>query len=229
MVRVTLVGPELRGFAVELPAASVRLLLPSIGQEDLVIPTWNGNEFLLADGSRPIIRTFTPRRVDVVALELDLEIVIHEGGVASAWALAAVPGNPVAVSGPGRGYSIDDEADFLLLGDESAIPAISQLLEHLPDRTTVDVHIEIAQPDARLDLPDHPGAAGEWHDLPPGEPPGDTLVEAVRGAPLGPDTRVWAAGEAAAMQRIRRHLFEERDVERARATVRGYWKIGRLG
>ena len=46
---------------------------------------------------------------------------------------------------------------------------------------------------------------------------------------IGDDTRVWAAGEAAAMQRIRRHLFEARDVPRPRTTIRGYWKFGRAG
>ena len=35
------------------------------------------------------------------------------------------------------------------------------------------------------------------------------------------------AGEAAAVQRIRRHLFEDRGLTRAQATVRGYWKRGR--
>jgi len=40
---------------------------------------------------------------------------------------------------------------------------------------------------------------------------------------------VWVAGEAAAVQRIRRALFEERGVPRSRATVRGYWKHGRAG
>jgi NADPH-dependent ferric siderophore reductase len=40
---------------------------------------------------------------------------------------------------------------------------------------------------------------------------------------------VWAAGEAAAVQRIRRHLFEERSMARAHTTVRGYWKHGRAG
>jgi NADPH-dependent ferric siderophore reductase len=41
--------------------------------------------------------------------------------------------------------------------------------------------------------------------------------------------RVWAAGEAAAVQRIRRHLFQDRQLPRAQATVRGYWKHGRSG
>jgi NADPH-dependent ferric siderophore reductase len=40
---------------------------------------------------------------------------------------------------------------------------------------------------------------------------------------------VWVAGEAAAMQRIRRHLFEDRGLSRAQASVRGYWKHGRGG
>lgn len=228
MVGVTFAGDELEGFTVDLPAASVRLLLPSSRASDLVVPTWNGNEFLLADGSRPIIRTFTPRRVDSAARELDLEIVIHDGGAASAWAEAATPGDPAAISGPGRGYEIEGDG-FLLVGDETAIPAIGQLLETLPVAAEVRVHIEVAHSDARLGLPGHPSLETEWLDLPPGTPPGDTLVGAVRDAALGPDTRVWAAGEAAAMQRIRRHLFDDRGLSRSRATVRGYWKIGRGG
>ena len=55
------------------------------------------------------------------------------------------------------------------------------------------------------------------------------MVAAVAGADLPAGTRVWVAGEAAAVQRIRRHLFEERGLSRAQATVRGYWKHGRDG
>jgi NADPH-dependent ferric siderophore reductase len=230
MVRVTLAGSGLEGLTVEQPAASVRLLLPSPGALHVVIPTWNGNEFLLPDGRRPTIRTFTPLRADPDARELDLEIVVHGGGWASDWVEAAETGHPAAVSGPGRGYTIDGDAPaFLLAGDETAIPAISQLLESLPAERPVQVHIEVAHPDARLDLPDHPGATVEWHELPPGEAPGDALAAAVAGADLAPGTRVWAAGEAAAMQRIRRHLFEDRGLARAQASVRGYWKHGRIG
>lgn len=230
MTRVTLGGPELAGFTVEEPAASVRLLLPSSGSAELVMPAWNGNEFLLPDGRRPAIRTFTPRRVDTVNLELDLEIVVHGGGVASTWAAAAQPGHRAALSGPGRGYTINRDATaFLLGGDETAIPAISQLLESLPAEASVHVCIEVARPDARLALPVHPNASEEWCVLPDGAPPGDALVAAIRGAELVVDARVWVAGEAAAVQRIRRHLFEERGIPRAQTSVRGYWKHGRTG
>jgi NADPH-dependent ferric siderophore reductase len=228
MMSVTLAGPELEGFDIEDPGASVRLLVPSPGAPGLILPIWNGNEFLLPDGQRPIIRTFTPRHHRQAARELDLDIVVHEGGDVSAWAESAAPGDPAAISGPGRGYTIDPDAGaFLLAGDESAIPAISQLLEALPVDTSVHVHIEVAHPDARLTLPDHPRMTVEWHDLPSGAAPGDALVPAVHSTDLYPDTRVWAAGEAAAMQRIRRYLFEDLEVPRALTTVRGYWKHGR--
>ncbi len=230
LVRITFAGPELEGFTLDDPAASVRLLLPSPGARDLVVPAWNGNEFLLPDGRRPTIRTFTPRRADPATHELDLDVVVHGGGVASEWAAGAQAGEPAAISGPGRGYAVDPEAPaFLLAGDETAIPAISQLLEALPAATPVQVHLEVAATDARLALPAHPDATIAWHDLPPGSPPGDALVAAVRAADLPAGARVWAAGEAAAVQRIRRHLFEERGMPRALTSVRGYWKHGRAG
>ena len=230
MVRVTFAGPDLEGLTVEQPAASVRLLIPSAGAHELVVPVWNGNEFLLPHGQRPAIRTFTPRRVDPAALEIDLEIVLHGDGVASEWAAEATPGDLAAVSGPGRGYAVDRDAPaFLLAGDETAIPAISQLLEVLPAETPVEVHVEVAHPDARVEMPRHPRAGVAWHDRGSEPSPGGALVTAVRGADVAPGARVWVAGEAAAVQRIRRHLFEDRGFPRSQATVRGYWKHGRVG
>ena len=234
LVRVTVGGPKLDGLVIDQPAASVRLLLPPPGTGGpVVMPAWNGNEFLLPDGRRPLIRTLTPLRLDPGAPRLDLEIVIHEGGAASAWARAAGPGDEAAISGPGRGYPIDADAPgFLLAGDESAIPAIGQLLEALPGDRPVRVVVEAADPAARLELPGRAGVAVEWCDLPAGAPPGDTLVAAVTaatGAGLPAGTRIWAAGEAAAMQRIRRHVFEELGIPRSQTWIRGYWKHGRAG
>jgi NADPH-dependent ferric siderophore reductase len=230
LVRVTLGGAELAGFTVEQPAASVRVLLPTAGEADLVVPKWNGNEFLLPDGRRPTIRTLTPWRVDPAALELDVGIVVHGGGVASDWALAAEAGDSAAISGPGRGYTVDGDAPaYLVAGDETAIPAITQVLDAVPDAMPVQVRVEVAHPDGRIALPEHPGATVEWCDLAPGAPPGDALGDAVRDMELPDGTRVWAAGEAAAVQRIRRHLFDDRGLSRAQTSVRGYWKHGRAG
>lgn len=228
MVQVTFGGPALEGFTADMPAASVRLLLPSVGSTELVMPAWNGNEFLLPDGRRPVIRTFTPRRADPGSGELDLDIVVHGGGAASQWAAAATPGDRAAVSGPGRGYVVaGDASDFVLAGDETAIPAMSQLLEVIPPTVPVRVLVEIGAPEGRLDVFAHPRATVEWHEQPLGSTPGEPMVDAVRSAEVGPDTKVWAAGEAAAIQAIRQHLFQQRGLPRSQASIRGYWKHGR--
>jgi NADPH-dependent ferric siderophore reductase len=226
MVRVTLAGAELTGLPVPEPAASIRLLIPSPGRSELVMPEWNGNEFLLPDGQRPIIRTFTPRFFRPELDELDLDIVIHEGGAVSAWVGVAGPGDPAAISGPGRGYAFDSEATrFVLAGDETAIPAIAQLLEALPADMAGRVLIEAGSIEARLELPSHPKAHATWLDLPENAAPGTALVPALRQVELDPGVRLWAAGEAAAMHQIRQYLFKERGLPRSQATVRGYWKL----
>jgi len=230
LLRVTLTGAELAGLDPGLPAASVRALLPSPGTDHLVVPSWEGNEFLLTGGERPIIRTYTPRHFDPVAFELTIDVVLHAAGVASAWARHVQPGDPAAISGTGRGYAIDAEAtSFVLGGDEAAIPAISVLLEALPATATVDVLIEVSHPDARLDLPAHPGATVAWLDRTTAGDHGRRLERAISEAAIANEARVWVAGEAAAVQRIRRHLFDDRGLVRAQCTVRGYWKHGRVG
>ena len=133
MARLTVTGGELDGFEIVEPAASVRLLIPTTGTADLVMPEWNGNEFLLPNGERPILRTFTPRRFHPDRPALDIDIVLHADGATSRWVEEAQPGDPAAVAGPGRGYRIDRGAPgFFLAGDETAIPAIAQLLEQIP-------------------------------------------------------------------------------------------------
>jgi NADPH-dependent ferric siderophore reductase len=228
LTRIRLAGPDLAALSFDEPAASVRLLVPTPGDDGLVIPTWEGNEFLRPDGSRPIIRTLTPRYLE--GETLTLEIVLHADGAMSNWASSVRGGERAAISGTGRGYSIDQTAaGFLLAGDESAIPAISQLLEWLPAECDVRVIIEIAEPEGRGPLPSHPRATIDWVELPKEAPPGDALVDAVESFEIPDDWRVWAAGEAAAMFRVRKHLFDTVGLERRHATVRGYWKHGRTG
>ena len=228
--RVTLGGEALTGFAADEPAASVRLLIPGPDAPELLIPTWRGNEFLFPDDSKPTIRTFTPRAFDPVALELDVDVVIHGHGPASDWAAAAIVGAPAAVSGPGRCYRVDASASrFVIAGDESAVPAVRQVLDALPDHATAHVFIEVTRPDARTQITDRTDALVTWLDLGDDALPGSRLVDAMQDTPINPDTRIWAAGEAASMQRIRRHCFEILGIARPHCTIRGYWKHGRGG
>lgn len=223
--RITLGGPELAGFDPRLPAASCRLLIAPVGG-NLEIPTWTGNLFHYADRTRATIRTLTPLRFDAEVLELDVEVVLHGSAPLSTWAAEALPGTRTAVSGSGRGYEVDPEVSgFLLAGDESALPAIQTLLEAIPRGTEVETLVEVDQPEAQIDLPGETPA--RWLERSAGEAPGATLGAVVTEVHLAEGTRVWAAGEAAAMQAIRKHLFDERELPRDNCTVRGYWKHGR--
>lgn len=228
LARLVLAGEELRGFACEQPAASVRLLLPSPGAEELVIPTWTGNEFLLPTGQRPVLRTFTPRLADPEAGRLTVDVVVHGHGAASEWAAGANTGAPVAVSGPGRGYTVSPDArSWLIAGDETAVPAIGQLLERLPAGSEAAVLIEIPAGAPRPPLSVPAGAALTWCPLAPEAGPGAALLAEVAAQGVEPGTTVWAAGEAAAMHRLRRLLHDTLGLPRASTTVRGYWKHGR--
>ncbi len=101
------------------------------------------------------------------------------------------------------------------------------LLEALPEAATVDVIVEIASTDGRVGLPPHPGATVRFVELAPAADPGSAMLTALVADPANQPDRIWAAGEAAGVQRIRRHLFDELGISRSRATVRGYWKLGR--
>ena len=227
MRRFVLAGPELEGLEIDEPAASVRLLIPPAVGAELEMPTWTGNQFERSNGERAPIRTFTPRHLDDETNELTIDVVVHDGGAASDWADAASPGDEVAVSGPGRGYDIDaDATSYLLAGDETAIPAISQLIEVMPNTMPLRVIVEIETPDAELDLPPHPDCAVSWVVNADGASPGAALVDTITGLTDVPPA-VWVAGEAAAVQKIRKHLFDQRGMSRSDATVRGYWKHGR--
>jgi len=231
MLRVTLRGPELVGLDPGDPGASVRVLLPRDGTS-FEMPTWNGNEFLHANGARARIRTLTPLEVRTVGGvgELDVDVVLHDDSPLTRWARTAAPGDDAAVSGTGSGYTVDlSVVTYLLLGDESAVPAIATLLPALPAGAAIAVLLERRPGAEPVDLPEHPGAEVTWSELAPGAAPGDTLVRAAGQVELEPDTHIWAAGEAAAVQRLRKYYFDERGVPRSHATIRGYWKVGRDG
>jgi NADPH-dependent ferric siderophore reductase len=90
------------------------------------------------------------------------------------------------------------------------------------DAVAVRAVVEITTPDAQLPLP-----GVRWITSVPDAPPGTALVDAVRAETLADGTRLWVAGEAAAVQRIRKYVFDECAIPRAHAVIRGYWKHGR--
>lgn len=226
IARVMLGGEGLAQMEISQPASSVRVLLPWPDQPHaLQLPSWDGNRFVLEDGRRPPIRTLTPRHHDRTAGTLALDVVVHGDGAASRWASTASPGLPVAVSGPARGYELDPATEELVLGgDETAYGAVCSIVEAAPDRMPVRVFLE-GSGSSPPPIPPHPRCQHEW--LTATSAPGRVVAERLARVELSGGTRLWAGGEAAAMQQLRQSLFRDRGVPRTSAVVRGYWKHGR--
>lgn len=174
----------------------------------------------------PVKRTYTIRRVDQSARELDIDFVTHgDSGVAGPWAAAAKPGDRLTLSSPGGGFSPDPDADHLFLfGDESAIPAIWSAREALAPGVAVTTLVETRGPEYRLEAP--AGRPVVWIDEDP-DAPGAALVRGVEQL-AWPDGRVqvFAHGERGAMKALR-PILAERGVARSDLSLSAYWALGR--
>jgi NADPH-dependent ferric siderophore reductase len=213
--RVTLTGDDLDRFVWRGPAAHLKLILPAPGQTDVALPEPDADGLVAFDRSAPLtMRTYTARRFDPDTRELDLDVVLHGEGPASAWADTAKLGDRVAVSVPrGAGFTEDSTADWLLIaGDASALPAIATIAATLSAPATIIVAIDDPADRQTLDRP------VTW------VAPAD-LEAAVLGHPRPAGRgQVWVAAEAGLIRRIRAGLLV--DLDRTQVTTRGYWRAG---
>jgi NADPH-dependent ferric siderophore reductase len=173
------------------------------------------------------MRTYTPRRVDVTAGTLDVELIVHGAGPASAWAERAAPGDHLAVAGPGGRLALDvDDGPWVIAGDESAIPAIGTLLDALPPGAQAEVYIEVEDGGDEIELDGPVAAKITWLHRGGAAAPGALLHDAVASATIPAGTKVWAACEARAVRGIRRALLDGGRVEVGSLVTRGYWRAG---
>jgi len=181
-----------------------------------------------APESHPVTRTYTVRRVDAQARELEIDFVVHgDEGLAGPWAAAARPGATLSLMGPGGGYQPDPEADwYLFAGDLSAVPAITSALEALPADAIGIAVIEAEDDDAVLELTAPAGIDVRWIVDPAHA--AERLARAVGElAWLDGRVDVFVHGERESMKQLRRVLFDERGLDRGQVSISGYWARGR--
>jgi NADPH-dependent ferric siderophore reductase len=182
------------------------------------------------DGSHGVsLRSYTARRQDPVAAQLEIDFVLHGDGPAAAWAAAAAPGALLGVAGAGA--LGERMAEYLLLaGDETALPAISRILASAPASTQGVALLEVAGPAEQQPLVAPPGVSVRWlHRA--GCAPGESslLADAVASIdrPYGDDVFAWVAAESAAVRQIRADLRSRWGLGRAQHHAIGYWRHGR--
>lgn len=225
LLRVTLGGADLEGFLSASFDDHMKLFFPVDGK--LVIPQTGPDGPSWPDGPRPPSRDYTPRRYDAAAQELDIEFVLHGDGPASTWAAQAQPGQEIGVGGPRGSFVVPEGFDWhLLIGDDTALPAISRRLEELPAGKRVIAVIEVSDASAEVELTTAADARVHWLHR-QGAPEGSLLEAAVRELALPEGNGfVWAAGEGNAMRAVRQCLVAERGVDKKRIRASAYWKRG---
>lgn len=215
LVRVVLGGPEISGFT-------------SLGFDDHV------KLFFPAKPGAPegaVMRDFTPRHFSAEAQELWIDFFLHQSGSATAWASQVQVGQTLQVGGP-RGSMVIEPQDIdfhLLVGDETAWPAIERRLQELPKGAKAHVLLEV---DPGTPWPKPASDADfkiNWvpRDGQPG--PGHELIQALTNIPLPGRSFCWVAGESQSVRAIRRHLVEERGIGKRWVKAAGYWQRGAVG
>ena len=239
MVRVTLRGDELAGFAADGPSDHVKVYFPDPATGVLTAPTWDADGVHRPTDGIVISRDYTPRAFrpegSIAAgspAELDLDFVLHggdggrAGGPASAWAAGAAVGDELVVGGPrGSLLAPTEVGHALLIADETGLPAFSRWLELLPASARITA-VLLADDDATedyLDEAQRARASVEW--LFRFDGPGQ-LEESVHSIDTDAIDYVWAAGEAGELTPVRRMLKHERGIGPDRMQLQGYWRRG---
>ncbi|AXK44187.1 siderophore-interacting protein [Brachybacterium saurashtrense] len=252
-LRITLTGPALRNFAPWALDQRIKLVLPmadgsrpEFGLREDPTPhprQWYTRWKELPEAHRNVLRTYTPSAIRPESAEIDVDLFLHDPpGPASAWALGCAPGDELVITGPDvrcgfTGYGLHyrppvSPTHLLLIGDESALPALANIVAALPAGTPADVLLELADPRDDI-LPTAP-AEVEVQIVPGGPRAGESLERAVRdwaahhGAAFvgAPGSYAWIAGEATATVRIRRLLTGDLALPKDRVAFLGYWKHG---
>lgn len=223
MRRITLGGPELAGFVSLGSDDHVKLLFPQNAEqqaalENLVLGAGKDN------GPMPAMRDYTPRRYDLERGELDIDFVLHGDGPASTWAEQASPGQYLHIGGPRGSMIVPDIFDsYLLIGDETALPAIARRLDELPAGRQVLAVIEVANAAERQALESAAQVEVIWVERDSGQ---QDLISTVRQlqVPTG-KLYAWVATESKVSRQIRRVLLDEHALNEQFVKAAGYWRL----
>lgn len=208
MVRIIFEGDELADFISAAPDDHVKLFFPT------------------GEGE-PERRDYTPRAFDQEKRTLTIDFAMHDAGPATDWARRAKAGDAIEIGGPRGSYIVAPDFDWhLLVGDETALPAMGRHIEEQAGRRTLLAVAAVTGPEEQQAFE---GVELRWVHRPEAEVADpEALLAALRELrlPAG-DGFVWIAAEAGVARRLRAHVLEEMGHPPAWLKASGYWVQGR--
>jgi NADPH-dependent ferric siderophore reductase len=227
LLRVTLSGSDLAGFTSVAADDHVKVFFPAQPGGQPILPAKYRNAADEA-GPAPISRDYTPRRFDPARLELDIEFALHGEGPAAHWAAQALPGHDLAIGGPRGSFVLQGDFDwYLLVGDETALPAIARRLEELPSGARAFVIAEVDDAANELPLTSAATLQTHWVHRNGAEAGSAELLSAALAAFRFPPGvgYTWIAAESNVARSLR-SLLLARGHDRQWLKAAGYWKRG---
>ena len=220
-----------------------RLFFTREGQDVLALPTrtsefgWYLQYLATPKARRPWVRAYTVRNARTDVGEVDIDFVIHGDhdsmGPGAKFALEAKPGDRLGFLDQGSAFTPDHPHGWtLLVGDETALPAIAGICRSLPKTATGVAIIEIPSAADQQEFEAQVGIDIRWiardESSQSDEKPGELALKALAEATL-PNSEVHAhtIGEQALATGARRHLVQERGVPKRNVDFVGYWRYGR--
>jgi NADPH-dependent ferric siderophore reductase len=227
MQRIIVGGDALAGFESAAPDDHVKLFFPN-AEGAFVLPELTEHGPRYPEGLQPSpARDYTPRFYDAEAQELVLDFVLHGEGPAATWASNAQPGDALVVAGPRGSHVIADDFDmYVLIGDETALPAIARRLEELPEHAVAEVFIEIPEEGDRQVLESAAQVTVRWFERNGFDAASSTLLEDALvdfEQPDG-DAFYWIATESRRARMMRKFVEGHLQVPKEWIRATGYWK-----
>ncbi len=181
-------------------------------------------------GPKPIGRHYTPRAFDAATGELTVDFALHTAGPATSWARTAKPGDTVHLGGPRGSMLIPDAFDgYVMIGDDTALPAIGRRLEELPLGAPAFVVVEVDGPEDEIVFNSLADLTLHWVHRRAKRGP-KTLNAAIRGLFLPQnDVHTWVACEGGEARLIRQQLIDDHGINPAWLKASAYWRRGEAG
>jgi len=230
-VRVYLAGHNISEFANTTVGVNNKILIPPQGVNKIYFPKFDleNNKLIPApENVRPFVRTYTHRGIDLSTGEIWIDFVVHGyEGPASAWAINAQKGSVLGVMMKGGKKNLYNKAtNYLLVGDATAIPVLSAILEDLRSHEKGLCIIEVHDKENEQQLKTKADIQFIWlHNKTPQQK--SDLAKVVKQQTLPQtDRSAYVAAEFSSVKEIRNYLRKDLHWKREELYAFSYWKFG---
>ena len=183
-----------------------------------------------ADGEPPMAsRDYTPRRFDPAGNTLEIEFVLHDAGPATRWASTVRPGQTLRIGGPRGSFIILNNFDWhLLIGDDTALPAIGRRLGELTAGSRAVVLAEVDGPGDQISFASAADVTVTWAHRNGAEAgTTDVLARTLKTLTLPKgDYYAWVACESLTAKALRAQLIADHGANPKWMRAAGYWRRG---